>query len=377
VLAQSADDNIVQAEIKPIGGLMKKVVVAEASPTIKSVADSLLRQNGYDVVCTSDGLQAWEVVSGEKPDIVLVGQGISGISGLDLCRQISNDNITGGIPVVFMSGAKDSIAEEQIVAAGARGKLNKPFSPKDLLDVVERLTGQGNMAPAKASETVNIQQAKFSTQVSSSQHLNDKKESYNLEWLDLNESETSGIIPKVASFDTSSEETALVISDDQYGLSNPQLAPEPDYAPPVNPQKDEDYEWFLGEIKKEMEGKSKLNQHSETDVSISGIQSKLTSKQATESIKFDDIASAGEPRHPAAYPKSRGNGVPAPLPTTPHMNLQTAVEKDKPSSSAAGTLSGEQLADLADRIAARLASQIAARIDKNLIIEAIKAAFKQ
>ncbi len=357
---------------------MKKVVVAEASPTIKSVADSLLRQNGYDVVCTSDGLQAWEIVSGEGPDLVLIGQGLSGISGLDLCRKISNDNLTGGIPVIVMIGAKDAVTEEQVIASGARGKLRKPFSPKDLLDVVARLTGQVSERTSKISEPIDIQKAKITTQVSSSQSPHDNKESYNLEWLDLKDAEPNGIIPKVASFDTASEDAGLVISDDQYGLSDPQFdpEPEPEYAPPVNPKKDEDYEWFLGEIKKEMEGKSKANHQAEPEVSVSAVPSKLTPKKPAEALKFDDIASAKEPQRPAAYPRPRENSSPVTSPPRPNINHRPSIQKDTQNASG-GQLTEEQLNSLADRVAARLAAQIVSKIDKNLIMDAIKAVLKQ
>ncbi len=67
---------------------MKKIIVADASPTIKSVADSLLRQHGYNVICTSDGLQAWEVIQAERPDLVLAGLNLSGISGLELSSHV-------------------------------------------------------------------------------------------------------------------------------------------------------------------------------------------------------------------------------------------------------------------------------------------------
>jgi CheY-like chemotaxis protein len=357
---------------------MKKVVVAEASPTIKSVADSLLRQNGYDVVCTSDGLQAWEIVSGEGPDLVLIGQGLSGISGLDLCRKISNDSLTGGIPVIVMIGAKDAVTEEQVIASGARGKLRKPFSPKDLLDAVARLTGQVSARTSKISEPIDIQKAKITTQVSSSQPLHDNKESYNLEWLDLKDAEPNGIIPKVASFDIASEDAGLVISDDQYGLSSPEFEPEPEYAPPVNPKKDEDYEWFLGEIKKEMEGKSKANHQAEPEVSVSTVPPKLTPKKPAEALKFDDIASAKEPHRPAtAYPRPRENGSPVISPLSkPDINHRPSIQKDTQSTSG-GQLTEEQLNMLADRVAARLAAQIVSKIDKNLIMDAIKAVIKQ
>ncbi len=349
---------------------MKKVVVAEASPTIKSVADSLLRQNGYDVVCTSDGLQAWEVISAEKPDLVLIGQGLSGISGLELCRQITADRITGGIPVVLMIGSKDSIDEDQIVASGARGKLRKPFSPKDLLDVADRLAGQ-IQPPSKSADDRSDAIRKsgiFSTQVSSNNHQQEKQEPYNLEWLDLNEDEVTMAPPKVASFDVTGEEQSLVIDNDQYGLSNPQYVPEPEVLQPAKSKMDEDYEWFLGEIKKEMEGKRE--HQSEPEPAKTATASMPTVGRGTEAIKYDDIAPADEQKHPTVNLRTRNFEMPSPRPT-PKPEMPPIV-KLEPEPRATKALSEVEIALLADKIAAKLASQIAAKIDRSQIIDAVK-----
>jgi CheY-like chemotaxis protein len=355
---------------------MKKVVVAEASPTIKSVADSLLRQNGYDVVCTSDGLQAWEVISSEKPDLVLIGQGLSGMSGLELCRQISSDRLTGGIPVVLMIGGKDAIDKEQILASGARGTLRKPFSPKDLLDVTERLAGQAIRSGVEKSqpEAGVTSKTKYTAQVSSTQHLRDKKENYNLEWLDLSETNSSKPISKVVSFDLSAEDQGLIIDDDQYGLARPLPEPEPEQkAPEVKPEKDEDYEWFLGEIKKEMEGKNKTSRKIETDISASSIP---VSNSPLEPIRFDDLTTADEPRHLMGNMKPHESSAPLGLNATASLKSPDSFRIDEDSLSVHGGLSDDEISILADRIALRLAAHLAATLDKNMIIEAIKAALK-
>ncbi len=46
------------------------------------------------------------------------GVGLSGIIRIQLCKQISTDRLTGGIPLVLMIGARDSVSEEEIVASG-------------------------------------------------------------------------------------------------------------------------------------------------------------------------------------------------------------------------------------------------------------------
>ncbi|OGC94716.1 MAG: hypothetical protein A2W25_16005 [candidate division Zixibacteria bacterium RBG_16_53_22] len=349
---------------------MKKVVVAESSPTIKSVADSLLRQSGYDVICTSDGLRAWEIIAAEKPDLVLAGLGLSGISGLDLCRQIGSDRLTGGIPVVLMIGANDSIREDELVAAGARGKLKKPFSPKDLLEIVNKLAGYGRSAEPPAASP-GSQETKFVAQVSSTQHQK-LQETYNLEWLDISDSSTPGSISKTASFDLANEDQALVIDEDQYGLSSPIFIPEEPPASPVE-EKDDDYDWFVGEMKREMEGKASGTARSTPTPQPGSAGPSADVPKITSEIGFEDIRPSDGPGKPAPRSENSHSALDSSILRTRPFPADIREPVSPPPARPASEISDEQLARIVDRVAARLATLIVSRLDRNLIIEAIKA----
>ena len=61
-------------------------------------------------------------------------------SGLDLCRALKSDLRTASIPVVLLSGLVDLVPGDA-TEAGADAFLPKPFSPLQLLGLVERLAG--------------------------------------------------------------------------------------------------------------------------------------------------------------------------------------------------------------------------------------------
>jgi len=345
---------------------MKKVVVAESSPTIKSVADSLLRQSGYDVVCTSDGLQAWEVILSEKPDLVLAGLSLSGISGLDLCRQITSDRLTGGIPVVLMLGANDTIREEELVASGARGRLKKPFSPKDLIDIAGKLAGQRAQS-APIAPMPNSPETKFVTQVSSTQHLRKKQETYNLEWLDLNDSTSSKNIAKVASFDVGGDDQSLVIDDDQYGLANPIIEPEEPPAPPKE-EKDSDYDWFVGEMKREIEAKKTGKLPTMTG-------RPLDAPKISSDIGFEDIRPSDPLRKSPPQDRDTRNSIGASDFGNSHLPNEPANQSG-PIPKSVANMTDERIAKIADQVAIKLAAHLVSHLDKNLIIEVIKTELK-
>ena len=234
--------------------------MVESSPTIRSVADSLLRQKGFDVSCFSDSRQAYEYAKSEKPDLIISGLELVGFRGDELCKRITTDPVTGGIPVVLLIGKDDHINQSQIDLCGARGIIKKPFSPKELLSVVDKFTyseglvkhprpvDQSSEGVPKLKPKVSPQEIDPSTKSISSQKISPGKHEtvFNLEWSDLNDSTD---IKQISDDKLDDDESNLVLEEDQYGLIN--LADEV-----VSSKGEEDYDWFVNEMKQELEGSS-------------------------------------------------------------------------------------------------------------------------
>jgi response regulator RpfG family c-di-GMP phosphodiesterase len=87
-----------------------------------------------------DAATAEERIAAERPDVIVLDVLMPGISGLELCRRLKRDRATRDIPVVLLTGSEGGtlVAAD---AAGADAFVKKPFSPLELLGVVERLAG--------------------------------------------------------------------------------------------------------------------------------------------------------------------------------------------------------------------------------------------
>jgi len=75
-----------------------------------------------------------------RPDVVVLDVWMPGMDGLAFCRKLKGDASTRDIGVVLLTGA-DQGTENAAEEAGADAFLRKPFSPLELLSVVERLAG--------------------------------------------------------------------------------------------------------------------------------------------------------------------------------------------------------------------------------------------
>jgi response regulator RpfG family c-di-GMP phosphodiesterase len=86
-----------------------------------------------------------------RPDVIVLDVVMPGVDGLTLCRKLKSDPATRAIPVVLLTGSEGGtrVASD---AAGADAFVRKPFSPLELLAVVERLAGGLYGVPFRAGK---------------------------------------------------------------------------------------------------------------------------------------------------------------------------------------------------------------------------------
>ena len=96
------------------------------------------------------------IIDARPPDAIVLDVMMPGVDGLAFCRGLKEDAATAGIPVVLLTGADQS----DVSASGSRADafVGKPFSPLELLAVVERLAGGLYGVPFRAEKTKGSQE---------------------------------------------------------------------------------------------------------------------------------------------------------------------------------------------------------------------------
>jgi response regulator RpfG family c-di-GMP phosphodiesterase len=104
-----------------------------------------------DVVEAADAAEARELIRANPPDVIVLDVLMPGMDGLEFCRELKSNRETREIAVVLLSGSEGGsrIAAD---AAGAEAYVPKPFSPLELLAVVERLSGGLYGVPFRATK---------------------------------------------------------------------------------------------------------------------------------------------------------------------------------------------------------------------------------
>lgn len=128
------------------GGVSMKirVILADDHPlTRKGLKDYIEKEEDLELVGeASDGLQAWELIGKELPDVALLDIRMPGENGVSLARRIRDSGLKV-IPVMLTSF--DS--QQYVIAslrAGARGYILKTVTPDELSRAI-RIVAKGGL----------------------------------------------------------------------------------------------------------------------------------------------------------------------------------------------------------------------------------------
>ena len=111
----------------------RNVLVCEDDPAMVRIFQFLLRQQGIrNVLTTGNGDQATPLARQHKPSLILLDLMLPGKDGLDVLKELKEDEETRLIPVIVVSGKESHEQVRQAMMAGAIDYVIKPFEPMEL-----------------------------------------------------------------------------------------------------------------------------------------------------------------------------------------------------------------------------------------------------
>jgi two-component system chemotaxis response regulator CheY len=121
------------------------VLVVDDDPFIrKLIATTLEDVAHFELHEAADGIEALEIAGRERPRLVFLDVDMPGLNGIEACRRLREDSATSETTIVMLTAAHGDDVERRAEEAGADLFLTKPFSPLDLLRLVDQLSEQAS-----------------------------------------------------------------------------------------------------------------------------------------------------------------------------------------------------------------------------------------
>lgn len=119
------------------------VLIAEDNEDVAMLIQNIFQNNGYVTHYAKDGQEALEMLQlNELPDIVISDIAMPRMDGLELIRQIRNDDTMNHLPIIVVSARVEDSERLEGLDAGAEVYLAKPFIVEELLLRAQKLLEQ-------------------------------------------------------------------------------------------------------------------------------------------------------------------------------------------------------------------------------------------
>jgi DNA-binding response OmpR family regulator len=116
-----------------------KIVVADDDLDICELLDISFRKAGFTVQTAIDGMQAFDQISQERPDVVVLDVVMPKISGVDVVKMMRKDDDLREIPAILVSARGQDLEFDFDLDVDRVEFVVKPFNLQDLVRLVKEI----------------------------------------------------------------------------------------------------------------------------------------------------------------------------------------------------------------------------------------------
>ncbi len=112
------------------------IAIIDDDASVCRALQRLIRSFGMRTSTFASGeLFLLDLASAERPDCVLLDVQMPGLSGFEVQEQLARDRFD--FPLIFITAHNGEGIEDRATVAGAVGLLNKPFTDRELLELLQ------------------------------------------------------------------------------------------------------------------------------------------------------------------------------------------------------------------------------------------------
>jgi two-component system alkaline phosphatase synthesis response regulator PhoP len=120
----------------------RQALIVEDEENILLSLEFLLTQEGYVVTTAGDGAAALQAVNKQTPDLVLLDVMLPLIDGFEVCRQMRANPALRNTRIIMVTARGRETEIKRGMALGADAYLTKPFSTRELMDIIRMLLAE-------------------------------------------------------------------------------------------------------------------------------------------------------------------------------------------------------------------------------------------
>lgn len=116
------------------------ILICDDRPVLRALLREALSEGEYSILEARDGDESIELVRSIRPDVVVLDMVMPGRSGIDVLAEVRQDPRLADTLVILCTATSVAL-DEELDGFDADRYLRKPFSPLELVTVVDELLG--------------------------------------------------------------------------------------------------------------------------------------------------------------------------------------------------------------------------------------------
>jgi two-component system chemotaxis response regulator CheY len=125
-----------------------RIMIVDDSPAMRTFIGRIVQLSGLDVeacIQASNGQEALSLLRTQTVDVVLSDINMPLMDGEQLLKELSEDALLKGVPVVIVSTDSTDLRKKRMLDLGAKGYVRKPFAPETLRNELEMAIGEAHV----------------------------------------------------------------------------------------------------------------------------------------------------------------------------------------------------------------------------------------
>ena len=127
---------------------MAHILIVDDDEIIAELAANILIEAGHACGWVTDGDKALQLLKWRRPDLLLLDQDMSGLTGKQVLREVRQSANNYDLPVIMFTAIQGAEDEASAMYGGAQAYVRKPFDKRFLLHSVNLMLHSREGRPA-------------------------------------------------------------------------------------------------------------------------------------------------------------------------------------------------------------------------------------
>jgi DNA-binding response OmpR family regulator len=118
----------------------RKILIVDDEPSGRQLLEAILYPEGYEIIFAKDGLEAFNAIINDLPDLVLLDVMMPKMDGFEVCKKVRERQETAHIPIFLITALDDRDSKIRGIDSGADDYISKPFDRVEILAKIKNRT---------------------------------------------------------------------------------------------------------------------------------------------------------------------------------------------------------------------------------------------